>query len=177
MKKKIISLLLMCMCVVTMSACSKKDNSEVTETTPTTTIEEKQETTKEVIQETTKQTVTETTAEVNRYSVAGIDNAAEFEGEFKTIQSLISNNEKEKVAEYINYPLRTPSLTVNSKSEFIKNYDTIMTKKVKDAMVNQKVQETVVNYKGVMVGAGDVWLTVVDGSNSNGHKYLINAIN
>jgi hypothetical protein len=186
MNKKVLALLLMSICITGLTACSNKKNidepknntptkiTEKVETKPETKLEEKIETKPE------EKTEEKSEVKVNtpsRYSVAGIDDAAEFERVFKTIQSLVAKGEKEKVAEYVSYPLTRVNITANNREEFIKNYDSIMTEKVKSALVNQKVEETFVNYKGVMAGAGEVWFTVTFDSSSKAPKYLIYAIN
>ena len=174
MKKKVLALLLISICATTISACSNKNSTVIPTKDTTTKIKETTET-KPTENIETKPTVKE--SDPNKYSVAGIDDAAEFESVFKTIQSLVAKGEKEKVAEYIRYPLTSANITVRSTEEFIKNYDSIITGKVKTALINQKVEELFVNYKGVMVGAGEVWFTVVFEGNSNTPKYLIQAVN
>ena len=174
MNKKLLALLVLSIGITAITACSNKSNIDVPKNDTPTKIEEKVET-KPVENTEEKAVVKENTP--SRYSVAGIDDAAEFERVFKIIQALVAKGEKEKVAEYIRYPLTSANITVTSKEEFIKNYDLIITEKVKNALVNQKVEETFVNYKGVMVGAGEVWFTVVFEGSSNTPKYLIQAIN
>ena len=99
----------------------------------------------------------------NRYEVIGITNAKEFEKSFNTIKSLVKNNEKSKVASYVSYPLnvnkKDKKMKIESKDDFIKNYNTIITEDVKKALLNQDVTKTFVNYQGVMVGDGEMWLT------------------
>lgn len=170
MNKKIVALIIMSIGVIGITACSNKNNIDVPKNDTPTKIEEKAETKPEE-----KPVVKENTP--SRYSVAGIDDAADFERVFKTIQALVDKGEKEKVAEYIRYPLTSANITVTSKEEFIKNYDSMITEGVKKALVNQKVEETFVNYKGVMVGNGEVWFTVIFEGGTNTPKYLIQAIN
>ena len=49
-----------------------------------------------------------------------------------------------------------------------------MTAKVKAALLAQKVEETFVNYKGVMVGQGELWITMLSGTKQ---LYTIYGIN
>jgi len=175
MSKKILALILMSICVTGISACSNKNNIEAIKNITGTKIEEKSETKIEDKKEEKSTEVKENST--NRYSVAGIDDAAEFEKVFNTVKSLVAKGEKEKVAEYVNYPLTSANITVNSKEEFIKNYDSIITEEVKNALINQKVEETFVNYKGVMVGNGQIWFSAIYDNNSKIMKYLIYAVN
>ena len=186
MSKKILALILMSICVSGISACSNKNNIEAIKNITGTKIEEKSETKIEDKKEENQETNTEEKAEentevkeniTNRYSVAGIDDAAEFEKVFNTVKSFVAKGEKEKVAEYVNYPLTSANITVTSKEEFIKSYDSIITEDVKNALINQKVEETFVNYKGVMVGNGQIWFSAIYDNNSKIMKYLIYAVN
>lgn len=114
----------------------------------------------------------------DRYKVAGIDNGSEFEAAFKQVQELVSKGDKKVVAEYIRYPITVyidgTKTEIKTEDEFVKNYDKILTGKVKTALMNQKVKETFVNYKGVMVGQGEVWFTITE---EGKHKYSIHGIN
>jgi hypothetical protein len=115
---------------------------------------------------------------VNPYYVAGIDDAKEFEKMYQLIQAAVSNNYKDIVAEYIAYPIKVSidgtKTEIKNESEFVKNYDKIMTEEVKTALLNQNIKETFVNYKGVMVGQGEIWFNMIEGTK---HKYSIYAIN
>jgi hypothetical protein len=98
----------------------------------------------------------------NKYDAAGINDGAAFEAAFKEIQKYIAEDNKEKVAEYVNYPLnvfgKNSKASIKDKAEFIANYDKIITPEVKKAVAAQRVEELFVNYKGVMVGSGQVWI-------------------
>ena len=111
----------------------------------------------------------------NRYESIGITNAKEFEKSFNTIKSLVKNNEVSKVANYVSYPLNVnkedKKIKIQSKEDFIKNYNTVITENVKKALLVQDVAKTFVNYQGVMVGSGEIWFTHVN------NKAMIYAIN
>jgi hypothetical protein len=116
--------------------------------------------------------------DTNRYEVAGISDPAEFEKTFNTIKELVARNDKEEVAAYVLYPLNvnhgSARRTIRTKQEFIKEYDTLMTIKVKKALANQNVKDTFVNYQGVMVGNGEIWFGI---SLASDKKYGILSIN
>ncbi|CAH2212067.1 hypothetical protein [Tepidibacter aestuarii] len=113
----------------------------------------------------------------NRYYVGGIDDPAKFEKIFNEVKKIVSEDDKNKISEYVIYPLRVnhdkSSREINTPDEFTKNYDNIFTKEVKEALLNQDVKDTFVNYQGVMVGNGEIWF----GSSEDLSKYGIIAIN
>lgn len=115
---------------------------------------------------------------LNPYYVAGIDNPAEFEEMFQLLQTYVKNNEKEKVASYIAYPIsvtiNNEKTTITTEDEFISNYDQIFNESVKTAFLNQNMKDLFVNYKGVMVGEGQLWFSIIEGTT---HKYSIYGIN
>ncbi|WP_099191573.1 hypothetical protein [Tepidibacter mesophilus] len=113
----------------------------------------------------------------SRYDVAGIDNPAEFEEMFNEVKRLVFKGDKNKVSEYVIYPLKVnhdgSTREIATEDEFIKNYDNIFTERVKEALSNQDVKDTFINYQGVMVGDGEVWF----GASRGLPKYGIIAIN
>ncbi|HWR42611.1 hypothetical protein [Sporomusa sp.] len=114
----------------------------------------------------------------NRYHVAGFDDPEQFEADFLKIQELVAKDNKEEVAEFIQYPLNIytngTKTTIQLKEELIASYDRVFTTGVKSALASQKINETFVNYKGVMVGRGEIWFTQ---SSTSNRKYVIYAIN
>ncbi|MDQ0496837.1 hypothetical protein [Paenibacillus brasilensis] len=98
----------------------------------------------------------------NPFEVAGIQDPKAFLNTFKALQKAVADNDKEKVANYIFYPLRVndseKSLTIPNKKDFIAKYDQIFTDAIREALVNQKTDDLFVNYQGVMVGSGELWL-------------------
>lgn len=114
----------------------------------------------------------------NRYATAGIDNAAEFEQTFRLLQELVRKGDSKTVSEYIVYPISVnvdgSRREIKDAKQFVKNYDKIMTQTVIDAFLNQAVEETFVNYKGVMVGNGELWFNMIEGTQ---HTYSIYGIN
>ena len=120
----------------------------------------------------------------NRYAVAGIENAAEFEKTFADVQAAVAANARSKVADHILYPLRVNGWTdevkgkgavnFDTRQEVLDNYDEIFTPQVKAALAKQKVAELFVNWQGVMVGNGEIWLSV---SEKTPRRYGIIAVN
>jgi beta-lactamase regulating signal transducer with metallopeptidase domain len=117
-------------------------------------------------------------AGTNRYSVAGFDDAQAFEKTYNKLQALMAVDDKAAVAEYIAYPITVKldgkKTVIKTESDFIKNYDKIITVAVKAAFLNQKVEDTFVNYKGVSAGQGKLWFNKLAGTKQ---VYSIIAIN
>lgn len=117
-------------------------------------------------------------ASENKYYVAGINDAAAFEAAFKEIQKYIAEDNKEKVAEYVHYPLNVfgndSKASIKDKAEFIAKYDKIITPEVKRAVAAQRVEELFVNYKGVMIGDGQVWIVPVTETTEQYKIFTIN---
>ena len=123
-------------------------------------------------------------APANPYTVAGIENAAEFEAAFASLQKAVAANDRSRVADVVLYPLRVNgwrdelkgkgTFMFATKPEIIDNYDEIMTPPVRKAIVEQKVANLFVNWQGVMVGNGEAWLSV---SGKEPKRYGIIAVN
>lgn len=117
-------------------------------------------------------------ADSDKYYVAGIDDAAEFDETFLMLQQAVADNDQATVAEYIAYPIRVNidgnKVEIKNEKEFIEKYDKIMTDPVKEAFINQKIEEVFVNYQGIMVGSGEIWFTQLAGTK---HKFSIYGIN
>ena len=118
------------------------------------------------------------TKATNRYEVAGIDDAAAFEAMFTIVQGLVKKDDKSQVAQYMLYPIHASidgkKTKINNETDFVKHYDQIFNEKVKQALIQQDVNKTFVNYQGVMVGDGEIWFTAAA---DKGHKYYIYAVN
>ena len=107
-------------------------------------------------------------AATDRYLVAGIENAAEFEKAFFALQAALKADDRGKVADAVLYPLRVngwmgdaePKATVqfSSRPEVLENYDEIFTSQIKETIIQQKIEKLFVNWQGVMVGNGEAWL-------------------
>ncbi|NBD26641.1 hypothetical protein [Paenibacillus glycinis] len=98
----------------------------------------------------------------NPFAAAGIDDPQAFLNAFNAVKAAIAKGDKAEVANYILYPLRVNEAIgkhamIQTRHEFVDQYDAIMTKAVKDAIANQNADHLFVNYQGVMVGNGEIW--------------------
>lgn len=95
-----------------------------------------------------------------------IDNAlgdhARYRAVFDELQRAVAAKDAAAVASLVDYPL---AATVDGKKTkikdapaFVAQYEKIVTPAIADAVVKQKYSDLFVNYKGVMIGDGQVWL-------------------
>lgn len=114
----------------------------------------------------------------NPYYVAGFDDPVEFESFFKNLQKLIAEDDRDNVARYVSYPLNYSNngseYSVANKDEFIEKYDSIITEQVKAAFSNQSIEDIFVNSYGVSVGNGDVWISMIQGTEEVYSIYRVN---
>ncbi|WP_052085594.1 hypothetical protein [Clostridium sp. HMP27] len=118
-----------------------------------------------------------------RYAVAvGEISDKDVEKFASKIQSYIINDNKEKLAGEINYPINVKindkTRKIQNKAEFIKNYDFIFNSKYKQVMTNAFSKYMFANYKGVMFGEGNynMWINGI-ASTDGSSKLMITAIN
>ncbi|KWX72629.1 hypothetical protein AMQ84_25540 [Paenibacillus riograndensis] len=101
-------------------------------------------------------------ANSNPYEVAGINDPAEFTAYFAKLQKAVEGNKPAEVADLIAYPLNlnkdNKKYVFYNKNEFIKKYDRVFTSRVRENLLAQKADKVFVNYQGIMVGDGDLWI-------------------
>lgn len=96
------------------------------------------------------------------WETAGFNNPQDFKRFFQEFQLLVANNDKQKIAELINYPITIRSSggggeVIKDTITFIADYDTIFNQTVKSAVKNQNIQQIWRNYEGAMTGNGELW--------------------
>ncbi|BDI28684.1 hypothetical protein CCAX7_007350 [Capsulimonas corticalis] len=102
-----------------------------------------------------------------KYAVAGIDHDASVALFLRTLKIAAANNDAKKIASLAAFPLHTsvhgkPGQTV-SPALFLRRYPAIFTPKVKKAVARQREKDLFVNWRGVMIGDGEVWFAPVKG--------------
>lgn len=99
-------------------------------------------------------------------SVAGFDNVKQFTGFYANLRRAVAKGNKEAVAKRISYPLVINSSnkkrSILNQSQFITEYNTIMTAKVKKALANQRLDELFIRDMGVMIGDGELWIAPIN---------------
>ncbi len=87
----------------------------------------------------------------------------EFINELKTATQV---EDKEWISEYIAYPLsvslvKGSRVLLETKADFIEYYDSIFNANVKEAILQQGMTDLFINWQGLMIGRGQVWITEV----------------
>jgi hypothetical protein len=102
---------------------------------------------------------------------------------FMKLKTVIERKDKEWLATHISFPItvrlglaRKP---IKTREEFIINYDAIINSKVKLAVEKQEVNALFKNWRGLMVGDGEIWFTPVQLTSKNlpEIRYFITGIN
>ncbi|WP_315071109.1 hypothetical protein [uncultured Clostridium sp.] len=116
-----------------------------------------------------------------RYAIAVYNKSdQDVETFISEIQSYIVNDNKEKLAEEIAYPVNVKIngqvIKIQNKDELIENYDQIFNADYKQGISNAPTKYLFVNYQGIMFDGGNIWINdvMLDDSNS---ELKITAIN
>ena len=102
------------------------------------------------------------------WDVAGITRVHALKIFIKDLQYLVANDNREEVSRLIRYPLNS---TIKTQADFSADYHKIITPKVKDALTKANLRQLFRNYKGVMIGDGEIWIA------QEGKDFKIIAIN
>lgn len=92
-----------------------------------------------------------------------LGDAAPYEAVFTQLQKAVAADDGATVATLVRYPLRVEvdgkRREISNAAAFEKDYPHIMTPAVKQAILAQAFDDVFVNWQGVMIGQGQVWLT------------------
>ena len=101
---------------------------------------------------------------------------------FESLKKASADNDKNFLGKIIRYPItfynHAKLKKVTNHIEFYNAYPSIFNEKVRDAIAKQKYEDLVVNGQGIMVGAGEVWISgIVVGKSSRKINIKIITIN
>ena len=74
-------------------------------------------------------------------------------------RNMVKLNDKDQIANYIKFPLGI----IKDEADFIKNYDKVFTKSVRNAIQGQKIRELFRDKQGVMIGDDQLWFKQING--------------
>ena|SRR5258708_3931651 len=98
---------------------------------------------------------------VNKYEVAGIDDAAAVEKFFHNLQEAMARGDRVRIASMVSYPITVMiagrKVRLRNRAEFLRRYNVAINLRVKHAVAGQNVENLFVNYQGVMIGDGEIW--------------------
>lgn len=100
----------------------------------------------------------------------------------KAVSSILSDD-REWVADHISYPVRVSlgknnkTITVKHRKQLLNYYDRIFHPDFKAEIRLFCISNLFVNYQGVMLGNGQLWIHNMPGASESGQKYRIIAVN
>lgn len=98
---------------------------------------------------------------------AGFSDEKGFKLFLKQVQLWVMDNDKEKLASIITYPLKN----IKDQQQLIEKYDSVFTKRVKMSFATLHFNQIFRNSQGAMIGDGNVWFR------QDGKDFKIIAIN
>lgn len=199
MKKKFLTMLILGT-MVFMTACGKeKVEDKTTETnTKATTTEATEEvteaTTEATEEETTEAEDTEATEEAileettteeaatsdnaDYYSLATSYSKNEVESFVAKVKQQIVDKDWEALSENVAYPITIVGTTYNSSEEFLTaDFDTLCTERFYTGVKEAETTNMFFNWKGVILGAGEVWIGEVLNDDSTSQGLKVTALN
>jgi len=112
----------------------------------------------------------------SRFSMVGIDSEAEVSDFLSKLQTWVNADKRSDVVSVVRFPISVYlgglRVKIRSKKAFLENYERIMNKKVRSAILSQKEKELFVNWQGIMFGNGEIWINKITHKN-----IMITAIN
>lgn len=105
-----------------------------------------------------------------------------YEGFMKEAKTAILNGDKEWIGDNLVYPLSTTlggkkPITIKDKKQLIANFDQIFHQAYKDKLKSLCVCNMFVNYRGIMLGDGEIWINNSSSSTNEEYEIVIIAIN
>lgn len=100
----------------------------------------------------------------DRFAVAGTDGET-VSAVLRAIQDAVRAHEPERVAEFVEFPLRVNSdgghRMVPDAATFVLEYPDVFPERIRAALMAQRVDELFANSHGVMVGDGEIWFAAL----------------
>jgi hypothetical protein len=98
----------------------------------------------------------------HRYRSAGAEDDSVINNSALAIWTAIKNDNPEAIAKFVEYPisisLPDETLKIRNQDTFVKNYQKIVTEKLKSKIVESFPRNMFLRYDGIMMGDGEIWL-------------------
>jgi hypothetical protein len=113
--------------------------------------------------------------------VAGLDVDASRQF-LASLKQAVLSGDKVAVSKMMRYPLRAnisnpKRKRVNSSDEFLKHYDEIINETLVKAVRDQEFSGLFVNYRGIMIGRGELWINAKRDSNAKPGRMFVTTVN
>ncbi len=101
---------------------------------------------------------------------------------FSRLQDAMQAEDSQSVADMTEYPITIKyngkKYTMKSADQFVENFDGLVSRKIRDSVINQDYGDLFVNSEGVMFGNGEVWMhAVCEDSGCSSSYWAISAFN
>jgi hypothetical protein len=102
----------------------------------------------------------------DRFAAAGFEDDTAVEDFILNLKKYVKTDSTLEISGMISYPLnitnRKNRIKINNPESFIKDYNIIFNKKVKNSIINQPLADVMASSKGLMIGGGDILINKVD---------------
>ncbi|PKL18886.1 MAG: hypothetical protein CVV49_03790 [Spirochaetae bacterium HGW-Spirochaetae-5] len=102
----------------------------------------------------------------DRFAAAGFEDDTAVEDFILNLKKYVKTDSTLEISNMISYPLnitnRKSRIKINNPESFIKDYNIIFNKKVKNSIINQPLADVMASSKGLMIGAGEILINKVD---------------
>lgn len=102
----------------------------------------------------------------DRFIEAGFKNDIEADGFILMLKEYVKKNSVEELSKHISYPLtavfKNKRIKINNPEAFVKNYNIIFSKKIKNSIINQALADIKASSKGLRIGIGEVWINRIN---------------
>jgi cyclopropane fatty-acyl-phospholipid synthase-like methyltransferase len=114
-------------------------------------------------------------------TVAGLD-VQQTKTFFAELKRAIAQKDKKKVSAMVAFPTEVdlkgiPKTKIRTREEFEKYYDEIINENVFEAVQNQSYDELFVNWRGLMIGNGQIWFSAFKGPSGKFDQFRIIKVN
>ncbi len=101
----------------------------------------------------------------DRFAAAGFEDDTAVEDFILNLKKYVKTDSTSEISNMISYPLNISNkknkIKINNPESFIKDYNIIFNKKVKNSIINQPIADVMASSKGLMIG-GEIWINKVD---------------
>ena len=118
---------------------------------------------------------------LNRYSLSFFGTTSSVENFMKKIKTAVINDNKNWLSHHICYPIvvnlkNVKKVSINNELMFLENYEEIIHENFKEKINKHQHFNMFVNWKGAMIGNGEIWISNTPNSTDDNYDYCITTI-